>query len=711
MINTRPFHAYLDKLNEVTILLPKHYYNGQSASFYLESGHVVTRMTIVEKQELDTTVKYVCRSQEIPDFGREHVILDERLMRTDLQMGAVIRTEEFDQLFYYDGELGAIYSNEQTTFRVWAPTATEAFVKFKEKADSPLRYIPMERGASGTFEAVLNEDTEGYFYHYQVRINNVWHEAVDPYAKMVSVHSEWARVVNLENMDVPKHSLPPFSSPLDAVIYEASIRDLSVQPESGIKRRGMYAGLAEEGTQSPDGQPTGLDYVASLGITHIQFLPFFDFFGVSDIDSSANYNWGYNPLFFNVPEGSFSTDPSDLYARSLELKKMIEAFHKKGIRVIMDVVYNHVFVRETSSFERLVPGYFFRHGSDGMPSNGSGCGNDFASERKMARKFILESLQYWLTAYNLDGFRFDLMGLLDVETMQEVVKQVREHKQGAIILGEGWDLNTALPSEKKATIQNEQQLPEAAFFNDRFRDSIKGSTFQLFETGFAFGNNQLMDRAFAAFTANAGCAGGDRLFHSPVQSVNYVECHDNYTLWDKLEACFPGDLLQNKRKHRLATAFVLLSQGIPFLHAGQEFCRTKHGVENSFTSSDIINQIDWRRRGEFIDNVDYVKRLIALRKKHGAFRLRSEEAICYHIVKWPSNADTLSIWLKDVGAYGEWHDLLLSFNAGASVSSFSLPDGELWSQIVSGSKAEVTPFETELSTGHVDGFSCAVFVR
>ncbi|OLN22709.1 type I pullulanase [Domibacillus antri] len=711
MINTRPFNAYLDKLHEVTVLLPKHYYNGQSSSFYIESGHVVTRMTIVEKQELETTVKYVCRAPEMPAFGTEHVILDERLMRTDLQMGGVIRTEEFDHLFYYDGELGAVYLPHKTTFRVWAPTATEAFVKFKEHTDSPLRYIPMERGVSGTFEAVLNENAEGYFYHYQVRINNVWHEAVDPYAKMVSVHSEWARVVNEDKMNVPRYTLPPFSSPLDAIIYEASIRDLSVQPESGIKQRGMYLGLTEEGTQSPDGQPTGIDYVASLGVTHVQFMPFFDFFGVSDIDSTANYNWGYNPLYFNVPEGSFSTDPSDLYARSVELKKMIEVFHLKGLRVIMDVVYNHVFVRETSSFERLVPGYFFRQGLDGMPSNGSGCGNDFASERKMARRFILDSLEYWMTAYNVDGFRFDLMGLLDVETMQEAVKRMRTHKPDAVILGEGWDLNTALPAEKKATIQNEGQLQEAAFFNDRFRDTIKGSTFQLFETGFSLGNTQLMDHAFAAFTANAGCAGIDRLFHSPAQSVNYVECHDNYTLWDKLEACFPGDVIQNKRKHRLATAFVLLSQGIPFLHAGQEFCRTKYGVENSYTSSDLINQIDWRRRGEYIDNVEYVKGLITLRHKHGAFRLRSEEDICHHTVKWPSNADTLSIWLKDVGQFGEWCDLLLSFNAGASTSSFSLPEGAGWNQIVSGSKADITPFETGLMTGHVDGFSCAVFIR
>lgn len=711
MINTRPFNAYLDKLNEVTVLLPKHYYEGKSAFFYIESGHDVTKMTIVEKQEFEMMVKYVCHVSETPAFGVEHIILDERLMRTDLQMGSVIRTEEFDHLFYYDGELGAMYSPEETNFRVWAPTATEAFVKFKERSDSPLRYITMKRGPRGTFEATLPEQAEGYYYQYQVRINNIWHEAVDPYAKMVSVHSEWARIVDENQMHVPQNKLPPFSSPLDAVIYEASIRDLSVQPESGIKQRGKYLGLTEEGTQSPDGQPTGLDYVASLGVTHVEFLPFFDFFGVSDVDASANYNWGYNPLYFNVPEGSFSTNAADLYARAIELKRMIEALHKKELRVIMDVVYNHVFIRETSSFERLIPGYYFRQGPDGMPSNGSGCGNDFASERKMARKFILDSLDYWLTAYNIDGFRFDLMGLIDIETMQEAVKRVRAKKPGAIILGEGWDLNTSLPPEKKSTIQNEQQLPGTAFFNDRFRDSIKGSTFQLFEPGFAFGNSQLMDHAFAAYTANAGCAGIDRLFHSPAQSVNYVECHDNYTLWDKLEACFPGDTLQNKRKHRLATAFVLLSQGIPFIHAGQEFCRTKHGVENSYTSSDIINQIDWRRRGEYIDQVEYVKGLIKLRKSHGAWRMRTEEEICHHIVRWPSNVDTLSIWLKDVGLYGEWHDILLSFNTGASISSFILPEGDSWDQIVSSSIVSTKPVAKGLVTGHVDGFSCAVFVR
>ncbi|OES44114.1 type I pullulanase [Domibacillus iocasae] len=711
MISTRPFDAYLDTLTEVAVLLPNHYYSGKSSAFYIENGGSVTKMDILDVNEFDTMVKYTCRVKEIPEFGRQHVILDERLMRTDLQIGGVIRTEEFDNLFYYKGELGSIYSPEQTSFRVWAPTATEAFVKFKETADSPLRYVPMKRGPSGTFQAELAEDAEGYFYHYQVRINNVWHEAVDPYAKMVSVHSEWARVVDDEKMKVPKYELPPFSSPLDAIIYEASIRDLSSQRESGIKRRGLYLGLTEEGTQSPDGQPTGLDYVASLGVTHVELLPFFDYFGVSDIDFSANYNWGYNPLFFNVPEGSFSTDPVDLYARAVELKQMIEAFHKKGLRVIMDVVYNHVFVRETSSFERLVPGYFFRQGLDGMPSNGSGCGNDFASERKMGRKFILDSLQYWIDAYHIDGFRFDLMGLIDVGTIQQAAALIRRNKPGAVILGEGWDLNTALPSEKKASIQNEQELRDIAFFNDRFRDSVKGNTFQLFEPGFAFGNSQFLDNAFAALTANVGCAGIDRLFHSPAQSVNYVECHDNYTLWDKLEACFPGDAELNRKKHLLATSFVLLSQGIPFLHAGQEFCRTKYGVENSYTSSDMINQMDWRRRSEYIDHVHYVKGLIELRKSSGAFRMRTEEAICHHMIKWPSNSDTLTVWLKDVGSYGKWNDIVISFNAGGTVSSFGLPDGAQWNQIVSGTQSGIDSIGAARVDAVVEPFSCAVFVR
>lgn len=711
MITTRPFNAYLDTLHEVAILLPIHYYSGKSAAFYIESGSSVTKMDILKTEEFDTMVKYTCRLKDVPDFAHEHVILDERLMRTDLQIGGVIRTKEFDDLFYYEGELGSLYTPAQTSFRVWSPTATEAFVKYKETSISPLKYVPMKRSVSGTFEAELNENAEGYFYHYQVRINNVWHEAVDPYAKMVSVHSEWARVVDDEKLAVARHELPPFSSPLDAVIYEASIRDLSSQPESGIKHRGLFLGLTEEGTQSPDGKPTGLDYMASLGVTHVELLPFFDFFGVSDIDFSANYNWGYNPLYFNVPEGSFSTDPAHLYTRATELKEMIRAFHKKGLRVIMDVVYNHVFVRETSSFERLVPGYFFRQGHDGQPSNGSGCGNDFASERKMARKFILDSLEYWLESYHLDGFRFDLMGLIDVETMKQAAERILRKKPDAIILGEGWDLNTALPPEQRSTIQNHSSLKDIAFFNDRFRDSVKGSTFQLFEPGFAFGNSQLMDQAFAALTANAGCAGSERLFHSPAQSVNYVECHDNYTLWDKLEACFPGETAINRKKHTLATAFVLLSQGIPFLHAGQEFCRTKYGVENSYTSSDMINQMDWRRRGEFFDHVQYVKGLIQLRHASGAFRMRTEEAICHHIVKWPSNADTLTVWLKDVASYGGWRDLVISFNAGGVQSRFVLPEGIAWNQVVSGEYAGTDILQHNVAEASVDPFSCAVFVR
>lgn len=711
MIATRPFFAFLDTVTEVAVLLPLHYYEGKSRSFYLETKGVKTELPIVSEKRFSDMVKYTCKLKEIPDFAEEHIVLDERLMRTDLQIGGVIRTKEFDDLFYYDGPLGSFYAPDQTVFHVWAPTATEAFVKFKETEDSPLRYTPMTRGDKGVFSAAVTEDAEGYYYHYQVRINNVWHEAVDPYAKMVSVHSEWARVVNENKMAVVKTELPPFSAAVDAMIYEASIRDMTSQPESGVANRGLYVGLTEEGTQSPDGKPTGLDYIASLGITHVELLPFYDFFGVSDTDFSMNYNWGYNPLFFNAPEGSFSTDPADLYKRAAELKQMIESFHQKNLRVIMDVVYNHVFIRETSSFERLVPGYYFRQGADGMPSNGSGCGNDFATERKMARKFILDSLRYWLESYNVDGFRFDLMGLYDIETVREAEKLVKAIKPDAMFLGEGWDLQTALDGSEKAMIANASRLPRVGFFNDRFRDSIKGNTFQLFEPGFAFGNQHLADKAFASFSANVGCSGVDQLFLSPAQSINYVECHDNYTLWDKLEAIFPGEFEQNKKKHLLATAFVLLSQGVPFLHAGQEFCRTKHGVENSYTSSDMINQMDWRRRGEFQDHVEYVKGLISLRQSSGAFRLKTEEEICHHLVKWPSAAGALAVWLKDVSAYGPWSDVVICFNASTADIQFPLPAGNAWQQLVNAHQAGVEPHDIGLTDAFMPPFSCAVFTR
>ena len=426
----------------------------------------------------------------------------------------------------------------------------------------------------------------------------------------------------------------------DAILYELHIRDATIHPNSGVNKKGTYKGLMEEETVGRNGTLTGLSYIKDLGVTHVELLPLHCFGGIDEVNPASAYNWGYNPLYYNIPTGFYVTNLSDPYNRIVECKQLIETFHDHGIRVIIDVVYNHVYERELSSFEKLVPGYYFRHGEDGMPSNGTGVGNDIASERKMMRKFIIESVLYWLTEYNVDGFRFDLMGILDVETMNELEKEVRKIKQDALLLGEGWDLQTPLPLEEKATLNNANKMLCIAQFNDQFRDGIKGSTFNINKRGFAFGGHVDCNHLQYIVAGSLLSMKETGLFLEPVQSINYVECHDNMTMWDKLVQSNPESEEILKRRHRLATAMVILSQGIPFLHAGQEFYRTKQGNENSYNANDEINQLDWDQKEKEMETVNYIKGLIAIRKGHGAFRLQNADLIkkhmtfCKHLQKY-----------------------------------------------------------------------------
>ncbi|HZG71574.1 MAG TPA: type I pullulanase, partial [Chondromyces sp.] len=550
MKNTRPFYAYLDELDMITVIMPVSYLEEEVSFFQLETDGVLHDLEIVEKRELDGEKKYVCKSPVQPLFGKTHYIIDERGGRTDLQIGAVIRTDAFDDQFYYPAnDLGAVYEPKATSFKVWAPTAVRAVLLLKKKNEEKALSIEMTRDKNGVYSLIVPGDLEGSFYRYKVLINNEWREAADPYSRAVSIHSEWSSIIDDRKTYVKPIQPAPLPSPLDAIIYEISIRDFSIHPESGMLHKGKYLALTEAQTSGKKGTPTGLSYLKELGITHVEFLPFNDFYGVPDDNPSAAYNWGYNPLFFNVPEGSYSSDPTNPYSRVVELKKMIEAVHETGLRVIMDVVYNHVYIRETSPFEILVPGYYFRHDQHGLPSNGTGVGNDFASERKMARAFILHSLEYWITEFNIDGFRFDLMGILDIQTMTEAKKIISKHKKDCLLLGEGWDLNTPLAREKKANMRNQQLLPGIGQFNDWFRDTIKGSTFNLYDSGYSFGRKSLAGDAFQVIAGSVGLGHNRGIFATPEQSINYVESHDNNTLWDKLEACFPGEIEKNKKRH------------------------------------------------------------------------------------------------------------------------------------------------------------------
>ncbi|WP_102274219.1 type I pullulanase [Cytobacillus massiliigabonensis] len=691
----RKYYAYLDEMQIITILLPNDYFGGNSSRFFISkmNGKEHLSLTVIKQIPLESMIKYICQIEGKLIIGEQYWVYDEHGGKTDLQIGAVIRTAAFDKEFFYDGTLGCFYHSDRTLFKLWAPTATKVKLKLLPNGTSKDEiFHSMKRKEKGVWHVTVNGDLECYYYSFLVYVNSEWREAADPYATSVSLNGEYAAVIDLNKTKVTKPPLPLFKQPTDAIIYETHIRDLTIHSNSGIMNKGTYLGAAELNTVAIDGTPTGLTHVKELGITHIEFLPFNDFEGIDERRVTSEYNWGYNPLHFNAPDGSFSTDPSNPYARVNELKAMIHAVHTQGIRVIMDVVYNHVYIREFSSFENIVPGYYFRHDEFGMPSNGTGVGNDFASERLMGRKFIVDSVMYWLKEYEVDGFRFDLMGILDIETMNEIRNAVDSIDPSILIIGEGWDLDTPIPADKKACIRNQDSLPGIAHFNDKFRDTVKGSTFHLDDKGYAFGNDDYYEAAKQVLAGSIGLEKPeDGLFFSPVQSVNYVESHDNHTLWDKLAVCSASLSKETRQKqHRLATAMVLLSQGIPFLHSGQEFFRTKRGEGNSYRSSDKINQLDWDRKSYYLANVIYLRGLIRIRKSYGAFRFSKQKLIREHMCFLPVEKPVIGFLLKDVDEYGDWRKIIVFFNPAFSQKTVELPDGQ-WLVLADDQTANVKP--------------------
>ncbi|MBG9543954.1 type I pullulanase [Cytobacillus firmus] len=675
----RTFNAYLDEMHIITILLPFSYHQGRSSGFSLLSDvEEEFPVEILKSTAIEDAVKYICRISHDVEFGKQYWIVDEYGGKTDLQIGAVIRTSEFDEKFYFDGPLGISYTKEKTDFRLWAPTALKVKLKLKRVMGEEAELFPMERGERGVWSCEVTGDLDRFLYSFLVCINLEWKEAVDPYAVSSAMNGEYGAVVNLESTKIKKPELPPLHQPTDAIIYETHIRDFTIHPGSGAQQKGLYLGAGETNTVGSDGEPTCLSYVKQLGVTHIEFLPVHDFEGVNEKSPKEEYNWGYNPLHFNVPEGSYSSDPLDPYSRIRELKALVQAVHSQGLRVIMDVVYNHVYIREHSSFEKIVPGYFFRHDQYGMPSNGTGVGNDFASERLMARKFIADSVSYWMKEYQIDGFRFDLMGILDIETMNEVRRISESIDPAVIIIGEGWDLNTPIPEDRKASIRNQEKLPGIGQFNDWFRDSIKGSTFNLYDKGYALGNDHYYDAAKQVLAGSIGLEKKEKgIFLSPSQSVNYVESHDNHTLWDKILVCSENaDLITQQKKHRLATVMVLLSQGIPFLHSGQEFYRTKGGNGNSYRAPDSINQLDWERKSLYFNNVEYIKGMISIRRSIPLFRLADAELIRNSMrfmdIKKPLIGYVLTSSDQNAGCS---HAAVL-INPSATEEEILLPDGD-----------------------------------
>lgn len=547
----------------------------------------------------------------------------------------------------YTGELGAIYTKQSTTFRVWAPTSSDAKVKFFSSGDSEVytKITNMRFNKStGVWSATVKGDLKNTYYTYLLKRGNKTYETYDVYAKACSANGRRSMVVDLDGTDPggwSKDTHVCADNSTDAIIWEVQIADFSSSASSGVteKLRGKYLAFAQKGTtvnREADAPSTCVDYLKQLGVNYVHINPFYDFGSIDETDTSGKdslYNWGYDPMNYNVPEGSYSTDPTKGARRIKECKKMIQAFHKAGIGVIMDVVYNHTHESKKSAFNVTVPDYYYRINPDGSWSNGSGCGNDTASERKMFSKYMTDSVLYWAREYHIDGFRFDLMGLHDVNTMNNIRSKLDELEGGEKLLmyGEAWNLNTTADSGTELANQNNMsKLNERiAAFDDTYRDGIKGSTGGA-DKGYVQ-SGQGRGKVETGITAQADGVMGWAKTSS--QAVTYASCHDNLTLWDKLVLTEKGkDAKYNTRyndlvaMNKLTGAITLTSQGISFMLAGEELCRTKNGDENSYKSGVKLNQIDWNSLYTFGDVSDYYKGLIELRKNISAFRDPTGEA-------------------------------------------------------------------------------------
>lgn len=576
------------------------------------------------------TNRLTLQTTENLDLQEEYYLISGNEEKIPVTLGGVIRTTEFDDAYSFDGELGAIYSPEKTDFVLWAPTAkkVELILYENQTEESPEKeIITMDKGKRGTYQASLTGDQSGLAYSYRLTFpDGKVNESTDPYATAAIVNGNHSVVVNPNDVNITGFNrMEPFTNPVDAIIYEAHIRDLSIADDSGIQNKGKFLGVVESGTKNSLGQPTGLDYIKSLGVTHVQFLPMYDYQTVDESrPNDAQYNWGYDPKNYNVPEGSYSTDATDPNKRITEMKQMVKGLHDNNIRVIMDVVYNHVYEAGSHAFNQTVPGYYFRYNEDGSLANGTGVGNDVASERKMAQKYIVDSVKYWAENYQLDGFRFDLMGILDVETMNLVRSELDKIDPSIIILGEGWNMGTPLDESQKAIQKNANIMPGIGHFNDSIRDSVKGSVFEGTEPGMINGKNELEKLVAQNMLGANGLEG----YITPGQVIQYVEAHDNLTLYDKLSLTNPNDTVEQRiKRHSLGTGMMLVSQGVPFIHAGQEFLRTKDGDENSYKSPDSVNQFDWSRPNEYKDSVELFKQLVTFRKEQPLLRLSDYASI------------------------------------------------------------------------------------
>ena len=633
-------------------------------------------------------------------------------------MFELYNSTDFEKNYTYSGnDLGATWGAEKTHFRLWAPTADSVQICLYKsgnvEAEDLLGTLDMTFDVQGTWIASKDGDLNGVYYTYLVNRDDEKVEVCDPYARTTGINGNRAMVLNLastnpQGWDTDKD--PNFDKEItDAVIYELHVRDLSMNENSGIKNKGKFLGLAETGTKNPDGISTGLDHIKSLGVTHIHLLPVYDYGFTDESLTLPQYNWGYDPVNFNAPEGSYATDAFHGEVRVAEMKQMVKTLHDTGLSVVMDVVYNHVYDGENFCFNQIVPGYFSRINSDGVWSSGSICGNDTASERNMVHKYIVDSVCYWADEYHIDGFRFDLVGLIDVDTINAITTEVKKNHPNVIFYGEGWDMPTELTKPCELTIQpNSPKVPDFSFFNDTIRDLLRGNIQKDTAPGYIAGAPTAKEILNACFMGMPAWAA------NPYQCINYVSCHDNHTLFDRIALTAPEASYADRiRMNRLGAAFSMLSQGVPFFHAGEEMLRTKPDGkggfdENSYRAPDEVNAFRWETLGneDHKKTVEYYRGLIAFRKAHDVLRLKLRKDVVNAVDMIPIR-DSQVVVFK---VHDAKEELLLIFNASEKTIPVVLPEGN-WNVCIQDDVAGTDTLSVKSGSVEVAPISATVLVK
>ena len=659
------------------------------------------------------------------NIQKKHIVDIESLNSRSITLSKIYSSEEFKDKYHYYGNLGSEYNKEKTKFTLWAPTADSVKLVLYGKnghdiENAPNKVIEMKKGNKGEWSVYINKNLKGEYYNYIVEVDGKENEVTDPYAKAVGVNGKRAMVIDLNETnpkDWNKDEKPKLDNATDAVIYEMHIRDFSIDDNSGITCKGKYNGVWQDKTTIPNTDvKTGISHLKELGVNVVHLLPIFDHRSIDETRlNEAQYNWGYDPQNYNVPEGSYSSDPYTAQVRIKEFKQMIQELHKAGIRVVMDVVYNHTGITEDSHLNLAVPDYYYRQNQSGGFSNGSGCGNEVASERSMVRKMIVDSVKFWAEEYHIDGFRFDLMGLHDIDTMKQIREELNKIDESIIVYGEGWTAgDTPLPEEDRALKVNTYKFgnEQIAAFSDDIRDSIKGSIFDAENPGFVNGANGLEESIKFGVVASTKHPDvnydkvnylNEPWANQPYQTITYTSAHDNYTLWDKLQLtnkdASDKELVQ---MNKMAAAIVLTSQGIPFIHAGDEFARTKINSDgtlnhNSYNAPDSVNKLDWNRKIEYKDLFNYYKGLIQLRKSHSAFKMDKTKDIqknlkflkkCEHF-----NEDNIVAYIIDgKNVDDKWENIAVIFNSNDKNVEIKLPSNN-WNIVVNENSAGTKTLE------------------